>query len=198
MPSPNTHTFAPNSLMTSYQVGKLLQVNPSSVNKWIKDGRIPAYRTPGGHRRIRATDLMAFLVAHTMPIPSGLLMAPTEHSVLAISDDPHIFDPWAQGQTHPGQALRFTLAVDALDGLMRVGTLAPDVVVLGPTRAPLSALDLCRRLRKGSGPHKLKIALVLASAGPQSEREAKLAGADWILTAPVQPGALAALLAPAA
>lgn len=198
MPSPNTHTFAPSSLMTSYQVGKLLQVNPSSVNKWIKDGRIPAYRTPGGHRRIRATDLMTFLVAHTMPIPKGLLVAPTQHSVLAISDDPHFFDLWAQGPSQKEQALRITLAQDALDGLLRVGVEAPDVVVLGPTRAPLNHLDLCRRLRKGQATHKLKIAVVLTSGGAQSEKEAKLAGADWILTGPVQPGALTALLTPAA
>ena len=59
----------PERLLTSHEVGALLQCNPSSVNKWVKEERIPAHRTPGGHRRIRASDLLAFLVKHGMPVP---------------------------------------------------------------------------------------------------------------------------------
>lgn len=197
MPSPNTHTFAATSLLTSYQVGTLLQVNPSSVNKWIKDGRIPAYRTPGGHRRIRATDLMTFLTAHNMPVPQGLTVTPKSRSILAISDDPHIFDALKQNLTGDG-SLQVTLATDGLDGLMRVGAESPDVVVLGPTRAPLDSLDICRRLRAAPKTHGVKIAVLLSPSSPLSEREAKLAGADWVITAPVQHTTLAALMAPAA
>ncbi len=196
MPSPNTHTFAPTSLLTSYQVGALLQVNPSSVNKWIKDGRIPAYRTPGGHRRIRATDLMAFLVAHNMPIPGGLTLAAKGRAVLAISDDPHIFD--ALRQMTPQAGLRVTLAQDGLDGLMRVGAESPDVVVLGPTQAPLNSLDICRRLRAAEKTRTLKIAVLLKESSAQAEREAKLAGADWVMVAPVHQEALMALMSIAA
>ena len=43
-------------LLTSHEVGDLLQVNPSSVKKWVNEGRIAAFRTPGGHRRIRVSD----------------------------------------------------------------------------------------------------------------------------------------------
>ena len=45
-------------LLTSHEVGALLQVNPSSINKWVNEGRLAAFRTPGGHRRIRAGDLV--------------------------------------------------------------------------------------------------------------------------------------------
>jgi excisionase family DNA binding protein len=58
--------------LTSHQAADLIQVNPSSVNKWVKEGRIPAYRTPGGHRRIQAADLVAFLTEYAMPVPVPL------------------------------------------------------------------------------------------------------------------------------
>ncbi len=60
-------TIAPDQLLTSTQVGNLLQVNPSSVKKWVNDGHIIAFRTPGGHRRIRASDLVMFLDHHKRP-----------------------------------------------------------------------------------------------------------------------------------
>jgi excisionase family DNA binding protein len=59
-------------LLTSHEVGDLLQVNPSSVKKWVNEGRIAAFRTPGGHRRIRVADLVEFLNRHAMPIPRPL------------------------------------------------------------------------------------------------------------------------------
>lgn len=62
-------------LLTSHEVATLLQCNPSSINKWIKAGRLAAFATPGGHRRIVARDLVLFLQAHGMPI-SALLPQP--------------------------------------------------------------------------------------------------------------------------
>ena len=57
---------------TSHQVGTILQVNPSSVVKWINDGLLRAFRTPGGHRRVTAGELVRFASYHGMPIPEDL------------------------------------------------------------------------------------------------------------------------------
>lgn len=64
--------ITPDTYLTSHETGKLLQMNPSSINKWVKEKRIECFRTPGGHRRIKAADLVAFLKQHKMPIPARL------------------------------------------------------------------------------------------------------------------------------
>lgn len=64
--------ITPETYITSHEAGTLLQSNPSTINKWVKEGRIKAHATPGGHRRIRAADLVAFLAEYKMPIPDGL------------------------------------------------------------------------------------------------------------------------------
>lgn len=60
------------TLLTSYEVGQLLQVNPSSVNKWSREGRLRAYRTAGGHRRFRADDVADMAVSAGMMLPAEL------------------------------------------------------------------------------------------------------------------------------
>ena len=66
--------------LTSHEVGGMLQCNPSSVNKWVKEGKILAHRTPGGHRRIKAGNVVAFLKKFEMPVPAALegLEAPSK------------------------------------------------------------------------------------------------------------------------
>ena len=44
-----------------------LGVHPSTVRQWTAQGRLPAFLTPGGHRRYREADLQAF---HARP-PRG-------------------------------------------------------------------------------------------------------------------------------
>lgn len=56
--------------LTTHQVAEFIQVNPSSINKWVKEGRITCYRTPGGHRRIQAGNFVAFLTEYKMPVPA--------------------------------------------------------------------------------------------------------------------------------
>lgn len=71
--SPNTvKTITPETYLTSHECGAMLQCNPSSINKWVKEGKIPAHTTPGGHRRIRAVDLITFLTTFKMPVPATL------------------------------------------------------------------------------------------------------------------------------
>lgn len=44
-------------LLTTGQAAKLVGVTPDTVLKWIKKGKLPATRTPGGHYRIALPDL---------------------------------------------------------------------------------------------------------------------------------------------
>src|SRR5258705_298429 len=41
-------------IYTTHDVSRLLHVNPRSVINWIEQSLLPSYRTPGGHRRIKA------------------------------------------------------------------------------------------------------------------------------------------------
>lgn len=65
----------PETVLTTFRAAKLLQVDPSTVNNWIRQGRIRAFRTPGGHGRIRACDLVCFMRQYDMPVPAALVAA---------------------------------------------------------------------------------------------------------------------------
>src|ERR671935_1682127 len=47
--------------LTLGQAAKYLGVAQSTIRKWSDQGRVPAFYTPGGHRRYRRGDLDSFL-----------------------------------------------------------------------------------------------------------------------------------------
>ena len=50
------HT-APDALLTTAEVAALFRVNPKTVTRWARAGKITAIRTLGGHRRFRASEI---------------------------------------------------------------------------------------------------------------------------------------------
>lgn len=48
-------------LLTSQEVAELFRVDPKTVARWAKRGRIPSVRTPGGHHRFPRTAVMRLL-----------------------------------------------------------------------------------------------------------------------------------------
>ena len=49
--------MADNELLTPSEVADMFRVNPKTVSRWARAGKISAVRTLGGHRRFRASDI---------------------------------------------------------------------------------------------------------------------------------------------
>ena len=50
-----------NELLTPSEVAEMFRVNPKTVTRWARAGRISAVRTLGGHRRFRAAEIRQLL-----------------------------------------------------------------------------------------------------------------------------------------
>ena len=50
-----------NDLLTPAEVAVLFRVNPKTVTRWARAGKISAIRTLGGHRRFRRDEIEAVL-----------------------------------------------------------------------------------------------------------------------------------------
>jgi excisionase family DNA binding protein len=49
------------ALLTPSEVAAMFRVNPKTVTRWARAGKINAIRTLGGHRRFRAGEIRKFL-----------------------------------------------------------------------------------------------------------------------------------------
>lgn len=51
----------PEQLLTPAEVAALVYVDPKTVSRWARAGKIPATRTIGGHRRFRWSDVQSLM-----------------------------------------------------------------------------------------------------------------------------------------
>lgn len=55
-------------LLTPSEVAKLFAVDPKTVARWAKAGKLSCIRTPGGHRRYREAMIRVLLEEQTVTV----------------------------------------------------------------------------------------------------------------------------------
>ncbi|MBI4668942.1 MAG: helix-turn-helix domain-containing protein [Elusimicrobia bacterium] len=71
---------------TTHDIARICAVTIPGVIRWIEEGKLKAYKTPGGHRRILAPDFLDFLKRYQMPIPLEV-EGWNKKRVLVVDDD---------------------------------------------------------------------------------------------------------------
>jgi excisionase family DNA binding protein len=59
-------------LLTPSEVAALFRVDPKTVTRWAKAGKLTSIRTLGGHRRYRESEVRALLSGNTRLIDEGV------------------------------------------------------------------------------------------------------------------------------
>ena len=76
----------PDALLTPAEVAALFRVNPKTVTRWARAGKITAIRTLGGHRRFRASEIRRCLEQlEQQPVAGCLLDAAPGPACAAVS-----------------------------------------------------------------------------------------------------------------
>jgi excisionase family DNA binding protein len=176
---PNKIETETKTIYTTHEVSRLLQVNPRSVINWIEQSLLPSYRTPGGHRRIRHDDLLAFLRKHQIPTPASLING--RFSILIVDDEQEIVDLIKSFLQRQG-AYEISCASDGITALIEVGRTKPDLLILDIRIPGVDGVEVCRRIKADS---TNKTAIIAVSGTAEKEKKVLQAGADAFMLKPI-------------
>ncbi len=74
-------------IYTTKEASELLNADITTISNWIDEGKLKAYRTPGGHRRVQQKALLSFVKKYEMPIFDRQT---TTTNFLIVDDEPKI------------------------------------------------------------------------------------------------------------
>jgi len=167
------------TIYTTHEVSRLLQVNPRSVINWIEQSLLPSYRTPGGHRRIRRDDLLAFLRKHQIPTPAPLVDG--TFRILIVDDEQEVAGMFRTFFQRQGE-YEVSTASDGVTALMEVGRLKPDLLILDIMLPGIDGVEVCRRIKANAAN---KTSIIAMSGIDSNEKKILQAGADAFMVKPV-------------
>ena len=132
-------------LYTTHDISRLLQVDPSTVSKWIDRGILMAFRTPGGHRRVRSSDLRSFLIAHQMPVPEELGSQVVR--LLVVDDEKAVLDAMKRTFKPYANQIELLTTTSGVEALLLVSEQKPHGMLIDLNMPDIDGLEVIRRIR---------------------------------------------------
>jgi excisionase family DNA binding protein len=166
--------------LTLGQAAKYLGVAQSTIRKWSDQGRLPAFYTPGGHRRYRRGDLDVFLERSG---PGG--RTKEGPIVLIVDDDPGLRGFVRASLELEGYAVREAGSAD--EGLSAIDEEPPDLILLDVMMPKVDGWEMLRRLQERHGVGSIPVLMFSGKVDEASAQEATKRGASGFIGKPFDP-----------
>ena len=166
--------------LTLGQAAKYLGVAQSTIRKWSDHGRVPAFYTPGGHRRYRRPDLDNFL---NRSGPGGSTQQGPV--VLIVDDDERVREYVRVNLEMEGYAVRE--AGNAEEGLGVLEEVSPDLILLDVMMPEVDGWEMLRRVQERHGVGAIPVVMFSGKVNEQSAQEATARGAQGFVGKPFEP-----------
>lgn len=162
------------ALVRPSELARLWALHPKTVYLWIREGKLPAIKTPGAQYRIRTDDVRAYCEKNGLPMPRAI--ASPEGNVVMIGRPSAVQRAIAKACKARGAAA--AAWPSALDGLLAVASDPPDILAIDAECADVKIPDVVRALKKTA--RTANVAVVVYDAPPRANAFAKLAVASVV------------------
>lgn len=134
------------ALLRPSELARLWELHPKTVYLWIREGKLPAIKTPGAQYRVRSDDARAYCQKNNLPMPRSL--ASPAGTVAAVGKASPTMRALAKACKARGTT--FVSWPTALEGLLAVAVETPDVLVLDAKLEDVKISHALRALKKTS------------------------------------------------
>jgi len=181
-------------VFTTHDAARVLGIHPFTVGRHIDQGLLKAYRTAGGHRRVRAVDLRRFLLEHDMPLPPELASDGNKVKLLVVDDEPLVLSALRRAFKPFANEVDLTLTTSGIEALLLLGDLRPDAMLMDLNMPDLDGFEVCRRAMAFKFLAGVKVVAMTALYRSDIIGSALTAGAVACLEKPINPREVLALV----
>ncbi len=168
--------------LTLGQAAKYLGMAQSTIRKWSDSGRLPAFYTPGGHRRYRRSDLDEFL-------EQGGKVAPRRGEgrrlILIVDDDDRLREFVRVNLEMEGYSVRE--ASSAEDGLTALEEEPPDLILLDVMMPKVDGWEMLQRVQERHGVGSIPVIMFSGKVDEAALKRATSRGAQGFIGKPFNP-----------
>ena len=172
------------NIFTVFEASKYCQVSSKTIINWIDAGHIEAYRTVGGHRRIKREDLEAFMRKQGIPIPEEPPIVERKR-ILIVDDDPIIVETLVQALEEDEHDYEIISASDGFEAGLQVNHFKPHLLILDIMMPDIKGFEVCKRIKSEESNKSTKIIVLSAYLDEEKFKRMKENGADLCFSKPL-------------
>jgi excisionase family DNA binding protein len=169
-------------LIGTFEAAKYCGVTYSTISRWIDSGKIKAFRTEGGHRKIVRKDLIKFMKSRHIPLDE--ILAAGKNKVVIVEDDPEMIKVYKD--IFKKDKLTIEVAESGFKAGALIASVQPHLVILDIKLPDVDGREVCAFVRGKSDLSDTKILAVSALNRKKDIDEAFGAGVDDYLTKPFE------------
>ena len=171
-------------IFTVFQASKYCNVSPKTIINWIEAGHIEAYKTVGGHRRIKKLDLEEFMSKQGIPIPEAETDGERKR-ILIVDDDPIIVETIVQALEEEEYDYEIISASDGFEAGLQVNHFKPHLLILDIMMPDIKGYEVCKRVKSDEETKDTKIIVLSAYLDEEKFKKMKDYGADLCFSKPL-------------
>ncbi len=171
---------APN-IFTTYNVAKFCNVHHTTVIHWVNEGKLEAYTTPGGHRRIKKDILIEFMEKYGMPVSEELKSK--KKRLLLVDDDEDALQEYKEALS--GNGFIFDFATNGFEAGTKIYKSRPDIILLDFKMPGMDGFQVCEILHKDPQTAHIPIIAVTVLKSNEDVQRIKEYGVREYLPKPV-------------
>jgi excisionase family DNA binding protein len=171
-------------ILTVFQAGKYCSVSPKTIINWIEAGHIKAYKTVGGHRRIKKSDLENFMRKQGIPFPEEEVVSERKR-ILIVDDDQIIVETIVQALEEEEYDYEILSASDGFEAGLQVNHFKPHLLILDIMMPDIKGYDVCKKIKENEETKDTKIIVLSAYLDDEKFKKMKEYGADLCFSKPL-------------
>jgi len=172
-----------NDFYTTREAAELLGVSLRTVQLWVEDGVLKAWKTAGGHRRLSRDSVENILGQQQGALNNEILDKETK--ILVIEDDLDLLELYKLRIQLWDLPVKVLTAASGYEGLIKIGENQPDIVILDLILPNMDGFQLIETLMNTGNFKDMKIIVISALTDVEIEEKGGLHKSITLLHKPI-------------
>lgn len=172
--------------LTTRETAKLLGASVRTIQLWVEGGRLKAWKTPGGHRRVLRSSVEEMLANRRLMSGGDA----GKYEVLVVEEDATRIATLEKALHGLETDTRLRVAVDGYEALIRIGEMCPDLLVTDLVMPGMDGYRLLTTLAREPATRSMRIIVLTALSPEVVAAQGGLPEGVILLHKPVRPAAL--------